>query len=147
MDAIFHTQTSFDWESEYKSASGDFEVYPIDNDVPKNVQNVIHLLMRNAETGRSALSLKIQVSDLTNSEVTLDRGQTAFYMPGFIYAPSVHTDTRVKQSSDNPCARNLIEVRLVTNVPIFRCVCLFARSACSVPACRTGTLLILLGQH
>ena len=108
------------------------------------------LQVTNQEDGRTAAILTLQAAYVTNPailELYANAEDTPKNQPMFLYSPKVMSNTRVFQSSENPCAVNIITVDLVINVPLFvDCAPAITFSGLTSSSSATAANITLLGN-
>jgi len=105
------------------------------------------LQVTNQEDGRTAAILTLQAAYVTNPAISVTPDATDQNKPMVITFPTVLTNTRVFQSSENPCAVNTITVDLVINVPLFvHCAPAITFSGLTSSSSATATNIVLLSD-
>jgi hypothetical protein len=105
------------------------------------------LQVTNQEDGRTAAILALQAAYVTNPAISVTPDATDQNKPMVITFPTVLTNTRVFQSSENPCAVNTITVDLVINVPLFvGCAPAITFSGLTSSSSATAANITLLGN-
>ena len=105
------------------------------------------LQVTNQEHGRTAAILALQAAYVTNPAISVTPNATDQNKPMVITFPTVLTNTRVFQSSENPCAVNTITVDLVINVPLFvDCAPAITFSGLTSSSSATAANITLLGN-